>query len=82
MNSLEYKTLRTLGTLPMIAVALVEETVKMIVPAVALVGSRHRSRADGLLIGVASGAGALGSTTHRLAHHSTETEAASARFGE
>jgi RsiW-degrading membrane proteinase PrsW (M82 family) len=54
---LEFKTLRTLGTLPMIAVALIEETAKLIVPAILLLGGRYRSRADGLLIGVASGAG-------------------------
>ncbi|MCU1659673.1 MAG: hypothetical protein JWO57_4329 [Pseudonocardiales bacterium] len=54
---LEYKTLQTLGTLPMIAVALIEETAKLIVPVLVLVGTRHRSGADGLLVGVASGAG-------------------------
>jgi RsiW-degrading membrane proteinase PrsW (M82 family) len=54
---LEFKTLRALGTLPMIAVAVIEETAKLIVPAILLLAGRYRTRADGLLIGVASGAG-------------------------
>jgi RsiW-degrading membrane proteinase PrsW (M82 family) len=54
---LEYKTLLTLGTLPMIAVAICEEASKMIVPLAVLLYGRYRSIADGLLVGVASGAG-------------------------
>jgi RsiW-degrading membrane proteinase PrsW (M82 family) len=54
---LEYKTLRTLGTLPMVAVALSEEASKLIVPVGVLAFRRYRFVADGLLIGVASGAG-------------------------
>jgi protease PrsW len=59
-GTLEYDTLRRLGTLPMLAVGLIEETAKLLVPAVILLVmvSRHRLNAvDGLLIGVASGAG-------------------------
>ncbi|MBV9921158.1 MAG: PrsW family intramembrane metalloprotease, partial [Pseudonocardia sp.] len=57
---LEYNTLRRLGALPMLAVGLIEETAKVLVPVVILLIllSRHRlNPVDGLLIGVASGAG-------------------------
>lgn len=54
---LEYATLRRLGTLPMIGVGPIEETVKLIVPVLILLWGRYRRPADGLLIGVASGAG-------------------------
>jgi RsiW-degrading membrane proteinase PrsW (M82 family) len=54
---LEYKTLIKLGTLPMVAVAISEEASKLIVPIAVLALRRYRSVADGLLIGVASGAG-------------------------
>lgn len=56
-GTLEYETLRKLGTLPMIGVGLIEETAKLIVPALILLWGRYRRPADGLLIGVASGAG-------------------------
>ncbi|MCW2526594.1 MAG: hypothetical protein JWM76_1454 [Pseudonocardiales bacterium] len=57
-GTLEYDTLHKLGTLPMIGVGLIEETAKLVVPAAILLFSRrYRSRPDGLLIGVASGAG-------------------------
>jgi protease PrsW len=56
--TLEFDVLRDLGGLPMLFVALIEETSKLLVPLVLLVVlRRHRSRADGLLIGVACGAG-------------------------
>jgi RsiW-degrading membrane proteinase PrsW (M82 family) len=55
---LEYDTLRDLGVLPMVAVALIEESAKLIVPAILLVVlHRYRRPADGLLVGVAAGAG-------------------------
>jgi RsiW-degrading membrane proteinase PrsW (M82 family) len=55
---LEYDTLRRLGVLPMVAVGLIEEAAKLIVPAILLVvWRRHRLPADGLLVGVAAGAG-------------------------
>jgi RsiW-degrading membrane proteinase PrsW (M82 family) len=56
-GTLEYATLRRLGTLPMITVALIEETAKLIIPVLLLLWHRYRLPADGLLIGVASGAG-------------------------
>lgn len=55
---LEYRTLARLGFLPMFAVGLIEEAVKLIVPLVlVLFLRRDRHPADGLLLGVASGAG-------------------------
>ncbi|RQX15111.1 PrsW family intramembrane metalloprotease, partial [Micromonospora chalcea] len=51
-------TLHRLGVLPMALVGLAEETAKLIVPAgILLLWRRHRSPAQGLVIGVASGAG-------------------------
>jgi RsiW-degrading membrane proteinase PrsW (M82 family) len=54
---LEFDVRRDLGALPLFGVGLVEEAAKLIAPVVVLllVGARHR--ADGLLLGVASGAG-------------------------
>jgi protease PrsW len=55
---LEYRTLRGLGVLPMVAVGVIEEAAKLIVPVILLVViRRNRLPADGLLIGVAAGAG-------------------------
>jgi RsiW-degrading membrane proteinase PrsW (M82 family) len=55
---LEYDTLRDLGVLPMVAVGVIEEAAKLIVPLAVLLGLRqYRSPSDGLLIGVAAGAG-------------------------
>ena len=60
-GTLEYDTLRGLGALPMVFVALIEESAKLIVPVVLLfaVLARHGRRlpSDGLVIGVASGMG-------------------------
>lgn len=56
-GTVEYAALRRLGTVPMIAVGLIEETAKLIVPALILLLGSYRRPADGLLIGVASGAG-------------------------
>lgn len=53
----EYRTLQRLGTLPMLGVGLVEETAKLLVPLVVLLFTRYRRPEDGLLIGVAVGAG-------------------------
>lgn len=53
---LEYDVLRDFGALSMLGVALIEETTKLLV-ALALVVVVSRSRANGLLIGVACGAG-------------------------
>jgi len=60
-GTLEYDALRGLGALPMLFVAIIEEAAKMIVPAILLFAllARHGRRlpSDGLIIGVASGAG-------------------------
>ena len=54
----EYRTLQRLGVLPLAGVGLIEETAKLIVPLIiVLVLRRDRHPADGLLLGVASGAG-------------------------
>lgn len=55
---LEYRTLVRLGVVPMFAVGVIEEAAKLIVPLLlVLVPRRDRHAADGLLLGVASGAG-------------------------
>jgi len=55
---LEYRTLQRLGVLPVLGVGVIEEAAKLIVPLVLVVALRRdRHAADGLLIGVASGAG-------------------------
>lgn len=53
----EYDTLRRLGVLAMLGVAVIEEVSKLVVPLVLLVAGRWRRVGDGLLIGVACGAG-------------------------
>jgi protease PrsW len=56
--TLEFDALRELGGLPMLGVGLIEESSKLLVPLALLVPlCNHRTRADGLLIGVACGAG-------------------------
>ncbi|NUO45302.1 MAG: PrsW family intramembrane metalloprotease [Streptomyces sp.] len=54
---LEYRTLILLDVLPMAAVGVIEEAAKLVMPLVLLLFIRRRSPGDGLLIGVASGAG-------------------------
>jgi RsiW-degrading membrane proteinase PrsW (M82 family) len=55
---LEYGTLQRLGVIPLVAVGLIEEAAKLIVPVLlVLVLRRHRHPADGLLLGVACGVG-------------------------
>src|SRR4051795_4543118 len=55
---LEYDALRRLGALPMVGVGLIEEFAKLLVPAaIFLLVRRYSHPADGLLLGVASGAG-------------------------
>ncbi len=53
----EYHTLVRLGSLPTVAVGFAEETAKLLVPAAVLLFVGYRRPADGLLLGVASGAG-------------------------
>jgi RsiW-degrading membrane proteinase PrsW (M82 family) len=56
--TLEFDVLRALGGIPMLFVGLIEETSKLLVPLALLIPLRHnRSAADGLLLGVACGAG-------------------------
>jgi RsiW-degrading membrane proteinase PrsW (M82 family) len=52
---LEYQTLRDLSTQPMLAVGLIEESVKLVFPVWLLL--RFRGPSDGLILGVASGIG-------------------------
>ena len=54
---LEYDTVRHLGAMPMLGVGLIEEASKLIAPLALLPLLRNRTRADGLLLGVACGAG-------------------------
>jgi RsiW-degrading membrane proteinase PrsW (M82 family) len=54
---LEYHTLISLGALPAIAVAAIEEATKLIAPLALLLTGRYLRTVDGLLIGIASGAG-------------------------
>jgi RsiW-degrading membrane proteinase PrsW (M82 family) len=54
---LEYETLRDLGTLPMLAVGLIEESVKLAVPLVVFVRRRFLAPSAGVLVGVAAGMG-------------------------
>src|ERR1700710_1083742 len=57
-GTMEYSTLRHLGVVPMVAVGLIEEFAKLIIPAAMLfVVRQNRHPADGLLLGVACGAG-------------------------
>lgn len=57
-GTLEYDALQRLGGLPMLVVALIEEAAKLVVPAAMLVVARYRrGPANGLVLGVASGAG-------------------------
>jgi RsiW-degrading membrane proteinase PrsW (M82 family) len=53
----EYQTLRDLGTLPMLAVGVIEESVKLAVPLCLFLWGRFRAPADGVLFGVAAGMG-------------------------
>jgi protease PrsW len=55
---LEHEVLRQLPTLSVVAIAVSEEAAKLLVPlTILLMGRRYRAPLDGLLIGVASGAG-------------------------
>ncbi|MFC5061909.1 PrsW family intramembrane metalloprotease [Actinomycetospora atypica] len=57
-GTLEYDALQRLGALPMLVVAIIEEAAKLVVPAVMLALPRYRrGPANGLVLGVASGAG-------------------------
>jgi RsiW-degrading membrane proteinase PrsW (M82 family) len=53
----EYHAIIRLGSLPTLAVGFAEETAKLIIPAAVLLFVGYRRPANGLLLGVASGAG-------------------------
>jgi RsiW-degrading membrane proteinase PrsW (M82 family) len=54
---IEYRTLLELRALPTIAIGLIEESCKLVVPLAVFFAGRYRREADGLLFGVASGMG-------------------------
>jgi protease PrsW len=54
---LEYATLRELGYLQLLGVSTIEESAKLVIPVALYLRGHHRSEADGLLFGVASGMG-------------------------
>ena len=54
---LEYRTLVTLGTLPMIFVGIIEEGAKLVVPVVILLLWRQRDPRGGVIVGIAAGTG-------------------------
>lgn len=56
-GALEYDTLRRLGALPMLAVGVIEEGAKLVVPLAVLLLLRVRHPRDGVIIGIASGMG-------------------------
>jgi RsiW-degrading membrane proteinase PrsW (M82 family) len=56
-GNLEFRTVVDLGTLPTVAIGLSEEAAKLIVPLAVFFLLRHRTPADGLILGVASGMG-------------------------
>jgi RsiW-degrading membrane proteinase PrsW (M82 family) len=56
-GTLEYDALHRLGALPMIAVGLIEESAKLVVPLLVLIVTRPRSPEAGVIVGVASGTG-------------------------
>jgi protease PrsW len=62
-GTLEYDVARTLGFLPKLAIGLVEESAKLIVPLVFYFLGRHRSEAAGIVIGVTTAAGFAGLET-------------------
>jgi RsiW-degrading membrane proteinase PrsW (M82 family) len=54
---LEYDTLRTLGSLPMVLIGVIEEAAKLLVPVVLYLLWRPHDPRGGVLIGIASGMG-------------------------
>lgn len=56
-GSLEYDVARTLGFLPKLAIGLIEESAKLIVPLVFYFMGRYRSEAAGIVLGVATAMG-------------------------
>jgi protease PrsW len=62
-GALEYDVARALGFLPKLAIGLIEESAKLIVPLVFYFVGRHRSEAAGIVLGVATAAGFAGLET-------------------
>jgi protease PrsW len=56
-GTLEYDVARALGFLPKLAIGLIEESAKLIVPLVFYFLGRYRSEAAGIVLGVATAAG-------------------------
>jgi protease PrsW len=56
-GTLEYDVAKALGFLPKLAIGLIEESAKLIVPLVFYFLGRYRSEAAGILLGVATAAG-------------------------
>ncbi|PRY15193.1 PrsW family glutamic-type intramembrane protease [Kineococcus rhizosphaerae] len=56
-GTLEYDTLRTLGTVPMLFVGVIEEFAKLIVPLVLFLVLRPKDPRGGVVVGVAAGTG-------------------------
>jgi RsiW-degrading membrane proteinase PrsW (M82 family) len=55
-GSLEFETVRTLGSLPTLGIGLIEESAKLVIPATLLLWRKQRPL-DGLVLGVAVGSG-------------------------
>src|SRR5215217_2566373 len=62
-GTLEYDVVRALGFLPKLAIGLIEESAKLIVPLVFYFMGRYRSEAAGIVLGVATAAGFAGLET-------------------
>jgi protease PrsW len=56
-GTLEYDVARALGFLPKLAIGLIEESAKLIVPLIFYFAGRYRSEAAGIVLGVATAAG-------------------------
>jgi hypothetical protein len=54
---LEYDSLRSLGSLPMVLVGVIEETAKLVVPVILYLLWRPRDPRGGIIVGIASGMG-------------------------
>lgn len=64
----ELGMLRHFGVMPSLGIALIEESVKLVIPVVVYVLWRERSRAAGIVIGLATGAGFAGFETMGYAY--------------
>ncbi len=62
-GTLEYDVARVLGFLPKLAIGLIEEGAKLIVPLIFYFGGRYRSEAAGIVFGVTTAAGFAGLET-------------------